>query len=224
MRPIIYILLTTLVSAAYGQQQASSGLPAAVWTRDAAIQQLQQHPDDAYLQFVAMQLLRDAQESAQVQQWLPRRVDPRFGVQRNARIDLYSIFSGSLAIQESLQLDAMTGNQRDDPGLPSIPIDGLSGPNVKSHPWAAMLAGQLAADNETPSQQLMLQERAEQLADAMAGLLEDECTAVVLKHAHAWKVADIAVHLNRSPEAVAGLLARALKKLRGLMQEPLSDG
>lgn len=92
------------------------------------------------------------------------------------------------------------------------------------HRSAARLAEQLPADNETPSEHLMHQERAEELADAMAKLLEDECTAVVLKHVHNWKVAEIAAHLGRSPQAVAGLLARALKKIRRSMQEPPSDG
>ncbi len=89
---------------------------------------------------------------------------------------------------------------------------------------AARLAEQLAGDQETPSQHLIRQERAEELADALAKLLEDEYTAVVLKHAHGWKVAEIALHLNRSPEAVAGLLARALKKLRVWMQKSFPEG
>ncbi len=89
---------------------------------------------------------------------------------------------------------------------------------------AARLAEQLPAHQDSPSEQLMRQERAEQLADAMTDLLEDERTAIVLKHIHEWKVADIAEHLDRSPEAVAGLLARALKKLRKSMPKTLNDG
>ncbi len=89
---------------------------------------------------------------------------------------------------------------------------------------AANIAGQLAAKQATPSQELMRQERAERLAGAMSKLLEDECTAVTLKHAQGWKVCEIADHLGRSPEAVAGLLRRALKKLRTAMQESSSDG
>lgn len=89
---------------------------------------------------------------------------------------------------------------------------------------AIRIAGQLPANQSSPSQHLQLQERAEQLADAMSKLLEDEYTAVMLKHVHDWKVAEIAQHLNRSPEAVAGLLRRALKKLRRTMQEMVTDG
>ena len=130
-----------IFSAAYGQRKPDADPPRAVWTRDAAIRQLQLYPHDAYLQFVAMQLSQNRQEAAQAQQWLPQPFDPRFGVQRNSRINLYSIFSGSLAIQESLQLDAMTGSQPVDTARRSVPIDTLEGPTVKSHPWTEMLAG-----------------------------------------------------------------------------------
>lgn len=77
-----------------------------------------------------------------------------------------------------------------------------------------------AAKNSTPSQQLIRQERAEELADALARLLDDEQTALVLKHVHDWKVSEIAEHLGRSQVAVAGLLRRALHKLRTTMSEP----
>ncbi|WP_147868013.1 sigma-70 family RNA polymerase sigma factor [Stieleria maiorica] len=79
---------------------------------------------------------------------------------------------------------------------------------------AIRIVGELPAEQTSPSQFLIRQERAEQLADAMATLLEDEYTAVMLKHVHGWKVADIATHIDRSSEAVAGLLRRGLKKLR----------
>ena len=79
---------------------------------------------------------------------------------------------------------------------------------------AIRIMGELPADQTSPSQQVMQQERAEQLVDAMSHLLKDEYTAVLLKHVHDWKVAEIAEYLGRSPEAVAGLLRRGLKKLR----------
>lgn len=89
---------------------------------------------------------------------------------------------------------------------------------------AIRLVGELPSDQTSPSQQIMRQERAEQLADAMSHLQADQYTALLLKHVHDWKVADIAEHLGRSPEAVAGLLRRGLKKLRKTMQEPPSNG
>lgn len=85
---------------------------------------------------------------------------------------------------------------------------------------AIRIVGEPVDDQTSPSHAMIRQERAEQLAHAMSDLLEDEYRAVMLKHVHNWKVAEIAVHLERSPDAVAGLLRRGLKKLRKSMEEP----
>lgn len=85
---------------------------------------------------------------------------------------------------------------------------------------AIRIVGELSADQTSPSEHVMRQERAEQLADAMSLLLEDEYKAVMLKHVHDWKVAEIAEYMERSPEGIAGLLRRGLKKLRESMSEP----
>lgn len=79
---------------------------------------------------------------------------------------------------------------------------------------SALLHRQLVADQTSPSMKLIKQERLEQLADALLKLLDGEREAVVLKHYHNWSVAEIAQHLGRTEEAVAGLLRRGLKKLR----------
>jgi len=79
---------------------------------------------------------------------------------------------------------------------------------------SALFHHQLVADQTSPSMKLIKQERSEQLAGALLKLLDDERSAVVLKHFHEWSVAEIAQHLGRTPEAVAGLLRRGLKKLR----------
>lgn len=84
---------------------------------------------------------------------------------------------------------------------------------------SANLHLQLVADQTSPSMKVMKQERSEQLASALLRLLDDERTAVVLKHYHNWSVADIAQHLGRTQEAVAGLLRRGLKKLREHLSE-----
>ncbi len=84
---------------------------------------------------------------------------------------------------------------------------------------SALLHHQLVADQTSPSMKLMKQERSEQLAGALLKLLDDERSAVVLKHFHEWSVAEIAQHLERTEEAVAGLLRRGLKKLREHLRE-----
>jgi len=85
---------------------------------------------------------------------------------------------------------------------------------------ASRIVGQLAGDQSSPSRRLIRQENAEQLAEAMCGLLDDERSAIVLKYLHGWRVREIAEDLERSPDAVAGLLRRGLRKLRQTMVRP----
>jgi RNA polymerase sigma-70 factor (ECF subfamily) len=76
----------------------------------------------------------------------------------------------------------------------------------------------LAAEQTSPSQQVISGEQAEKLANALTQLPDDQRTAIILKHFHDWSLADIATHQERTTMAVAGLLKRGLKKLRVLMQ------
>lgn len=78
----------------------------------------------------------------------------------------------------------------------------------------------LAAEQSSPSQQAQRHERAVQLADALAKLPEAQREALVLQNWHGWSLAEIGRHMDRSPAAVAGLIKRGLKQLRGLLQEP----
>jgi len=87
------------------------------------------------------------------------------------------------------------------------------------HRSAALLMQDLVDDHSTPSRRAMRREQAEQLADGLATLLDAERTAVILKHVHGWKVADIAESIGRTPEAVAGLLRRGVRKLRDAMTD-----
>lgn len=56
------------------------------------------------------------------------------------RPDLYSVSSGALAIQEALQLDRMAG-RLERGAEPSISVDSLRAPAIKSHPFELMLKG-----------------------------------------------------------------------------------
>lgn len=82
------------------------------------------------------------------------------------------------------------------------------------------LGAWLAAEQSSPSQGLQRHEQAVQLADALAKLPETQREALVLQNWHGWSLAEIGQHMDRSPSAVAGLLKRGLKQLRGLLQEP----
>jgi RNA polymerase sigma-70 factor (ECF subfamily) len=82
------------------------------------------------------------------------------------------------------------------------------------------LAAWLAAEQSTPSQQADRNEQLARLAVALARLPDDQRTALVLRHAEGWPVADIGRHLGRTPMAVAGLLKRGARRLRELLQDP----
>ena len=85
---------------------------------------------------------------------------------------------------------------------------------------SARLEQFLAAEQTTPSQQAVRNENAGKLAAALAKIPESQRQAIVLKHFHNKPLAEIAVELDRSELAVAGLLKRGLQKLRELMVEP----
>jgi RNA polymerase sigma-70 factor (ECF subfamily) len=75
----------------------------------------------------------------------------------------------------------------------------------------------LAADQSSPSCQAQRKEQAVRLAEALEQLPEAQREALVLQHWQGWSLAQIGEHLGRSPEAVAGLIKRGLKRLRELM-------
>jgi hypothetical protein len=82
------------------------------WTYEEAVQQLRFSPRDAYLQYVVMQLGRRENRAAQMTMDFDRIMGRDDNFARNERVnrvDLFSLFSGSLAVQESLQLDTMRG-------------------------------------------------------------------------------------------------------------------
>jgi RNA polymerase sigma-70 factor (ECF subfamily) len=74
------------------------------------------------------------------------------------------------------------------------------------------------ADKQTsPSEAAIRHEQLEQLAAALGQLLEDERTAVELKHLHGCSVELISQHLGKSKAAVGGLLKRGMHRLRLLL-------
>jgi RNA polymerase sigma-70 factor (ECF subfamily) len=79
---------------------------------------------------------------------------------------------------------------------------------------ASGLAGWLAADQTSPSQQAVRNEEMLHLADALAALPEPQREVVVLKHLRGWTLQRIGDHLGRTVPAVASLLRRGLEDLR----------
>ncbi len=108
------------------------------------------------------------------------------------------------AILRNELLEAVRGNR---PGEVSL--------DRSSRHWEEVLA----ADHSSPSERVLRHEQLERLAVALGRLLEDERTAVELKHLHGCSVAFISQHMNRTEDAVAGLLKRGMRKLRELLKE-----
>jgi prepilin-type processing-associated H-X9-DG protein len=109
-----------------GQAKSETGvarMPQA-WTLDEALSQLRLYPKDAYLQYVALQLARRENRLDGISQVIAGMIgneDRAARMERANRVDLFSIFTGALAVQESLQLDTMRGetSRRSRPFMPT---------------------------------------------------------------------------------------------------------
>jgi RNA polymerase sigma-70 factor, ECF subfamily len=79
------------------------------------------------------------------------------------------------------------------------------------------LGAWLAAEQSTPSEQAMRHELAINLANALARLPQSQREALLLHYWQGCSLAEIAKRLNRTTDAVGGLLKRGLQQLRGLL-------
>src|SRR5262249_31921792 len=71
---------------------------------------------------------------------------------------------------------------------------------------SARLEALLAADQTSPSERAVRHEELRRLAEALAGLAEDQRRAVELHHLHGLPVGEVAAALGRSESAAGGLL------------------
>jgi RNA polymerase sigma-70 factor, ECF subfamily len=81
------------------------------------------------------------------------------------------------------------------------------------------LANLLTATTSSPSAAMHRQERANALAQAMLSLTTDQRQAIMLKYWHGATLAQIGEELDKSTEAVAGLIFRGMQKLRGKLDQ-----
>jgi RNA polymerase sigma-70 factor (ECF subfamily) len=84
---------------------------------------------------------------------------------------------------------------------------------------SSLLERWLAAEQSSPSEQVIRQEQLVSLAEALAQLPPDQRRALELMHMHGYSVDDISKEIGRSATAVGGLLRRGMKKLRELLAE-----
>lgn len=77
----------------------------------------------------------------------------------------------------------------------------------------------LAAEQSTPDQKAERHEQALRLAGALEALPEAQRDAVIMHYWQGSTLAEIGQELDRTPQAVAGLLHRGLKKLRSRLLE-----
>jgi RNA polymerase sigma-70 factor, ECF subfamily len=78
----------------------------------------------------------------------------------------------------------------------------------------------LANGELSPEQVAAHNEQLLRLAEAMAQLPDDQRSVLELKHLRGCSIEEIAVQLDRSKSAVAGLLFRGIQKLRILLSDP----
>jgi RNA polymerase sigma-70 factor (ECF subfamily) len=90
--------------------------------------------------------------------------------------------------------------------------DGLAESSARAESW-------LAAEQSSPSERVMRVEALVRLAGALARLPNDQRQVIELHHLKGRPVAEVAAAMNRTKQAVIGLLSRGQKKLRTLLQE-----
>jgi RNA polymerase sigma-70 factor (ECF subfamily) len=97
-------------------------------------------------------------------------------------------FKGSPALQQSIEIS-------------------LNGSSAK-------LDDMLAANDSTPGQMAVKLDELRRLTYAIEALPTDQRMAIDLKHLRGWTVRQIAEHMNKSAEAIGGLLRRGMRTLR----------
>jgi RNA polymerase sigma-70 factor, ECF subfamily len=83
------------------------------------------------------------------------------------------------------------------------------------------LAGLPAGEDTSPSEQAEFNERALRIAAAVEGLPEGQREALILHYFQDLTLPEIALRMEKSATAVAGLVHRGLKRLRSTVSEEL---
>ena len=89
----------------------------------------------------------------------------------------------------------------------------------KRHVLKLELENTLPSKDDSPGTALRRQERFNRLQDALWSLSPDHREVIVLARIQGLRINEIAVRMNRSPDAVTQLLSRALEKLKASFGE-----
>jgi hypothetical protein len=135
MRSIAFLMpLAPALSLAVLCAQEPAAPPSPI---EQALAELEASPRDPWLQFQVLQLARRAGK-LEAYDTVVRRLTRPDGARA---IDLFDLFTGALAVQESLQLDLLRAAATRPVAASTVPVATLAGPSVKSHPWQVLLAG-----------------------------------------------------------------------------------
>lgn len=88
---------------------------------------------------------------------------------------------------------------------------------------SASIASLVAAQQSSPSERAARNEQLAMLAEAIAALPEANREAIVLHYFQGWSLDRVGLQIERTPAAVAGLLKRGLKQLRGSLVPPSAE-
>jgi hypothetical protein len=94
--------------------------------------------DSPYTSYYQYWLLQAKQKYGLQDYWVGGLLGDRG--ERDRGPDLYAMTTGALAIQESLQLEEMTGRRTIPPDR-NVPVSTLKGPSIRSHPFEEMIQG-----------------------------------------------------------------------------------
>ncbi|MDT5269314.1 MAG: hypothetical protein QOH49_1500 [Acidobacteriota bacterium] len=129
------IFLPALVPPRGAAQNRDASVTRQAWTLDEALAALALQPRDAYLQYVVLQLARRAgrfdEIEPRVRQLIPN--DAALRAERRQGVDLFSLFTGALAVQESLQLDAMRSVTPRRTPAPTVAVSNMNASNMNGN-------------------------------------------------------------------------------------------
>lgn len=80
----------------------------------------------------------------------------------------------------------------------------------------------LIGDHTPPDEKAIRNEELQRLTKGLLALTAEQRTAIILHHLHGFRLTDVAASLEKSKEAIAGLIYRGMMRLRDLLGDSSS--